>query len=165
MSVPLRWLKMGWVCSLPSPCFFIWHLRAVSWTWHMESQEFGPWVQNSSFSFSNHIWRTLCKKHFLSSCRNLLQGLRPLAYFILSTGENITKKLTLLGLGDQKTKWASTSISHESTVSPISYKRTGGFTSHGLLGMPRNATRPINRRLSQNCVYFPADMCQKTTLP
>jgi hypothetical protein len=27
---------------------FIWHLGASGWTWHVESQEFGPWVQNSS---------------------------------------------------------------------------------------------------------------------
>jgi hypothetical protein len=38
--------------SLPSPCLFIWHLGVGEWTWHMESQDFGPWVQNSSFSFS-----------------------------------------------------------------------------------------------------------------
>jgi hypothetical protein len=36
--------------SLPSLCLFIWYLGAVDQTWHMESQEFGPWVQNSSFT-------------------------------------------------------------------------------------------------------------------
>jgi hypothetical protein len=40
------------LCSLPSPCLFIWPLGTGDWTWHMESQEFGPWVQNSSFSSS-----------------------------------------------------------------------------------------------------------------
>jgi hypothetical protein len=45
----------------------------------------------------------------------------------------------------------SEDITHESTVSPISCKGTGGFTSHGLLGMSQNATRQINRRHSCTC--------------
>jgi hypothetical protein len=43
MSVPQRWLRINWVVSLPSPCLFTWHLGVGGWTWHMESQEFGPW--------------------------------------------------------------------------------------------------------------------------
>jgi hypothetical protein len=31
--------------SLPSPTLFIWCLGADGRTWHMESQELGPWVQ------------------------------------------------------------------------------------------------------------------------
>jgi hypothetical protein len=65
----------------------------------------------------------------------------------------------LLDLGDQKIKWASAPIPHESTVSPTSYKGTCGFTSHGPLGMPENATRLISRRLSQNSVYAPTEIC------
>jgi hypothetical protein len=37
--------------SLPSPCLFFWHLEVDGRTWHMESQEFGSWVQNSGFIF------------------------------------------------------------------------------------------------------------------
>jgi hypothetical protein len=65
----------------------------------------------------------------------------------------------LLGLGDQKTTWASALIPHESTVSPTSCKGTCGFTRRGLLGMPQNVTRLINRRLSKDCVYVPAEIC------
>jgi hypothetical protein len=35
--------------SLTLPCLFIWRLGTGGRTWHMESQEFGPWVQNSTF--------------------------------------------------------------------------------------------------------------------
>jgi hypothetical protein len=60
-SVPPGWLKTSWVLTLPtarpflytkplpSLCLFIWHLESGGWTWHMASQELGPWVQNSSF--------------------------------------------------------------------------------------------------------------------
>jgi hypothetical protein len=66
MSVPQRWPKMSLLClfpwhvpshvvnllSLPSPGLFIWHLGSGGQTWHMESQEFRPWVQNSGLN----IW-------------------------------------------------------------------------------------------------------------
>jgi hypothetical protein len=29
--------------------------------------------------------------------------------------------------------------------------------------MPQNATRPINSRLSQDCVHVPAEVCSKIT--
>jgi hypothetical protein len=35
--------------SLPPSCLFIWCLGVGGQTWHKESQEFGPWVQNSNF--------------------------------------------------------------------------------------------------------------------
>jgi hypothetical protein len=41
--------------SLPSPCLFTWRLGAGGQTSHMESQEFGPWVQNSNFLLSPEI--------------------------------------------------------------------------------------------------------------
>jgi hypothetical protein len=68
------------------------------------------------------------------------------------------KKNILLGLGDQKTKLINAPIPYESTVSPISCKGTSSFTSHDPLGMPQNATRWINRRLSQSCAYSCRDM-------
>jgi hypothetical protein len=37
--------------SLPSPCLFIWCLGASGRTWHMESQEFGPWFKTPVSSF------------------------------------------------------------------------------------------------------------------
>jgi hypothetical protein len=67
MSVPWRWLKMDWVltlclptgclesCNKPFSAFTIplyWCLGADGQTWQVESQEFGPWVQNSGFNFS-----------------------------------------------------------------------------------------------------------------
>jgi hypothetical protein len=47
--------------SLPSPCLFtfIWRLGAGGWTCHMESQEFGLWVQDSSFRNNQIITRVL----------------------------------------------------------------------------------------------------------
>jgi hypothetical protein len=57
---------------------------------------------------------------------------------------------------DRKTKKPSAPIPHESTVGAISCKGTGGFTSLGPLGISQNASRLINRRLSQNCAYVPA---------
>jgi hypothetical protein len=36
--------------SLPSQCLFIWYLGVGGQTWHVEFQEFEPWVQNSSFN-------------------------------------------------------------------------------------------------------------------
>jgi hypothetical protein len=65
----------------------------------------------------------------------------------------------VLGLGDQKTKWASALIPHESTVSLMSCKGTCGFTSHGPRVCLKNGTRLINRRLSQDCAYVPIEMC------
>jgi hypothetical protein len=47
MDVPSRVLNL---LSLPPPGLVIWCLGAGGRTWHMESQEFGPWVQNASFS-------------------------------------------------------------------------------------------------------------------
>jgi hypothetical protein len=40
--------------SLPSPGLFIWCLGMGGQTWHVESQESGPWVQNSSFSLRSY---------------------------------------------------------------------------------------------------------------
>jgi hypothetical protein len=31
---------------MESPCLLIWCLGAVSWAWHVDSLEFGPWIQN-----------------------------------------------------------------------------------------------------------------------
>jgi hypothetical protein len=62
-------------------------------------------------------------------------------------------KNTFVGFGGSKDKMSQCPISHESTMNPTSCKGTCTFTSHGPLGMPQNATKPINRRLSQDCVY------------
>jgi hypothetical protein len=35
--------------SLPLLYLFIWHIGTSGQTWHVEYQQFGPWVQNSSF--------------------------------------------------------------------------------------------------------------------
>jgi hypothetical protein len=48
---------MSWTVKKPpfflsSSSLFIWHLGEGGQTWHMESQEFWPWVQNSHFNFS-----------------------------------------------------------------------------------------------------------------
>jgi hypothetical protein len=67
--------------------------------------------------------------------------------------------------GGQRTKIGECPIPHKSTVSPTSCKVTCNFTSHGCLRMPQNATGPINRRLSQDCVYVPADMSKDHSTP
>jgi hypothetical protein len=43
--------------SLSSMGIFILYLGADGWTWHMESQEFGPWIQDLGFSsdYFNHL--------------------------------------------------------------------------------------------------------------
>jgi hypothetical protein len=40
------------VLSLPALCLFIWHLGAGGRIWNMESQKFGPFVQNSGFTIT-----------------------------------------------------------------------------------------------------------------
>jgi hypothetical protein len=59
---------------LPTKCpehcnkspFFVHHaflfvyLRMSGQTWHVESQEFGPWVQNSYFSFGELHQKNIC---------------------------------------------------------------------------------------------------------
>jgi hypothetical protein len=42
--------------SMSSPCLFIWRLGVGGRTWHVGSQEFGSWIQNSSFKCSQHFW-------------------------------------------------------------------------------------------------------------
>jgi hypothetical protein len=58
------------------------------------------------------------------------------SYFVTSCLTGLLFIL-LLGLGDQKTKWASAPIPCESTVGPTSCKGMDSFTSHGPLGMPQ----------------------------
>jgi hypothetical protein len=51
--VPSRVINL---LSLPSSCLSIWSLGAGDLTLHVESQEFGPWVQNSSFTPTIAYW-------------------------------------------------------------------------------------------------------------
>jgi hypothetical protein len=53
MSCPYPYNKPFSVFIMP----LHWHLGAGKWTWHMESQEFGPCVQNSGFSFGEPAMR------------------------------------------------------------------------------------------------------------
>jgi hypothetical protein len=76
---------------------------------------------------------------------------------ILDVLSNYSYKL--LSLGDQKTKMSQCPHPPESTVGPTSGKGTCNFVSHTLLRMPQNATKWITRRLLQDCVYVPAEIC------
>jgi hypothetical protein len=60
LQISTLWL--AGIIDMRSPCLFIWHREVSSQTWHVESQEFEPWVQNSSFTKMHNSSRFLRKK-------------------------------------------------------------------------------------------------------
>jgi hypothetical protein len=95
--------------------------------------------------------------------RNQLDEMPPL--FPNSSGCS-SQREALLGLGDQKTKWASVPIPHKSTVIPTSCKGTGGFTSHGPLGMPQKCHKADKQEaFTEPCMCSCRDMLKDHSTP